>query len=410
MKLLICLFILLTWSVQGYGHIYPEGESQSVDSIQNKSNPPNKIQIKYGSKGWEFATEDGDYKLQFQSRLQFRFAHPGDTDPVTFDDFQKGEQNLFKINRARLKIGGNAFQPWFKYYWEYELAAGNLLDFQMMVQKYSYFSIRVGQWKARYNRERVISSGKQQLVDRSLINRPFTLDRQQGISFYGRLKGNGLADFNYWLEILTGNGRGAGTNDDLNLMYVLRGQWNFMGRLLGFTGSDLKCHKQMVGLLALAAATNRSPYTRFSQAGGGQLVGFDSGEPGQYRVNQWMVETAFMYRGFSWQQEFHWKQIDDKVNKMITTMIGNYLQFGYFFHYYWKRVPKPLEIAFRHAIYDPDTNIERNEKIEYSLVLNWFFKEHLNKLSAEISLFDFKQTPKDPQDGWRFRIQWDVSM
>ncbi len=400
--LLICLNLFLLGTIQGYCLIPTE-----IDSSGSNKTP---LQVKYGSKGWEFATSDGNYKLQFQSRLQFRFAHPVDTDPVTFDDFLKEEQNVFKVNRARLKIGGNAFQPWLKYYWEYELAAGNLLDFQMMVKKYSWFSIRVGQWKARYNRERVISSGKQQMVDRSLINRAFTLDRQQGISFYGHLKGKGIADFNYWLEILTGNGRGAGTNDDLHLMYVLRGQWNFLGRPLGFTGSDTRYLKQMAGLIALGATTNRSPYTRFSQAGGGQLEGFEPGEAGQYRVNQWMAESALMFKGFSWQQEFHWKQIDDNINRSITTIIGNYLQFGYFFHYCWNWFPNPLEIALRHAIYNPDTKITQNEQIEYSLVLNWFFKEHLNKLSAEISLFDFKETPEDLQDGWRFRVQWDVSM
>ncbi|MCK5454290.1 MAG: porin, partial [Calditrichia bacterium] len=316
--LLICLNLFLLGTIQGYCLIPTE-----IDSSGSNKTP---LQVKYGSKGWEFATSDGNYKLQFQSRLQFRFAHPVDTDPVTFDDFLKEEQNVFKVNRARLKIGGNAFQPWLKYYWEYELAAGNLLDFQMMVKKYSWFSIRVGQWKARYNRERVISSGKQQMVDRSLINRAFTLDRQQGISFYGHLKGKGIADFNYWLEILTGNGRGAGTNDDLHLMYVLRGQWNFLGRPLGFTGSDTRYLKQMAGLIALGATTNRSPYTRFSQAGGGQLEGFEPGEAGQYRVNQWMAESALMFKGFSWQQEFHWKQIDDNINRSITTIIGNYLQ------------------------------------------------------------------------------------
>ena len=410
MKFFRCFIVLCVLTIQGYCIVLPHGESQPADTTQNENNSSSKIQVTYGSKGWEFATEDDNYKLQFQSRLQFRFAHPIDTDPITFDDFQKEEQNIFKVNRARLKIGGNAFQEWLKYYWEYELAAGNLLDFQMMVEKYSWLSIRAGQWKTRYNRERVISSGKQQMVDRSIINRPFTLDRQQGISLYGRFKGQRMLDLNYWFEILTGTGRGAAGNDDRNLMYVFRGQWNFRGRSLGFTGSDLKYNKELVGLLALAATTNRSPYTRFSQAGGGQLEGFDPGEPGQYWVNQWMAETALMFKGFSWQQEFHWKQIDDKVNKTITTLIGNYLQFGYFFHYLWSRVPKSLEMALRHATYDPDMNIDRNEQNELSLVLNWFFRKHLNKLSAEVSYFDFKQTQQDLSDGWRFRVQWDVSM
>ena len=72
---------------------------------------------------------------------------------------------------------------------EYELAASVLLDFRMMIERFERIQIKVGQWKIHYNRERVVSSGQQQLVDRSILNREFTIDRQQGVSFYGRLKG-----------------------------------------------------------------------------------------------------------------------------------------------------------------------------------------------------------------------------
>ena len=297
-----------------------------------------------------------------------------------------------------------------KYYWEYELASGNLLDFRMMIEKSPSFKVKVGQWKAHFNRERVISSGKQQFVERSLINRSFTIDRQQGISFYGNLKGANIANFNYWASVFSGTGRGASVNDDRHLMYLLRGQWNFTGRELKFEGSDTKYHKEVAGLIALAGVTNRSPFTRFSQAGGGQLQGFDPGEPGQYRVNQFLVETAFMYRGFSWQQEFHWKEIDDKKNEKITALLGNYAQLGYFFHYWWDRIPKPLEIAFRYAVYNPDRDIAGDLQQEFSLDFNWLFKKHLNKLTAEMSWFDFQEIPENQTDGLRFRLQWDVSM
>ena len=80
------------------------------------------ITAKYGSKGFELQTRDRRFSLEIQSRLQFRFATPEDQNPVTFDDFSEEKKQGFKINRARLKIGGNAFQPWLKYYWEYELS------------------------------------------------------------------------------------------------------------------------------------------------------------------------------------------------------------------------------------------------------------------------------------------------
>lgn len=366
--------------------------------------------VTYGDKGWEFKTVDGRYLLQIQSRLQFRYATPFDTDPYTYDDFNEDDHQVFKVNRARLKVGGNAYEAWLKFFWEYELASGNMLDFRVMVTRYPSLNLKIGQWKAHFNRERVISSGKQQMADRSLINRPFTIDRQQGVSLYGRLKGTGAADFNYWISVFTGMGRGATQNDDDNLMYMARAQWNFLGRELKFSGSDIPYSEEATGLIALAAVTNRSPYTRFSTAGGGQLEGFDDGEPGQYRVNQWMAETAFKYRGFSWQQEFHWKEINDRVNESVTTLTGNYMQFGYFFHYALERIPEQLELALRHAFYKPDMDNPDNVEHEYSFAANWFFKGHLNKLTAEVSYFEFRELSEDSGDGVRFRIQWDISI
>jgi phosphate-selective porin len=376
---------------------------------QSESDEKPEIRIKYGPKGWEFSTADGNWMLQLEWRLQFRYAHPRDTNPVTFDDFLGESQHIFKINRARLKVGGNAYRKWLKYYLEYELAASNLLDFRVMLERFPFLKLKIGQWKAQYSRERVISSGKQQMADRSLINRAFTLDRQVGLSLYGHLKGSGLVDFNYWASVFTGMGRGAKENDDNNLMWMLRGQWNFFGRELGFVGSDIEFHEKAAGLVALAAVTNRSPYTRFSSAGGGQLDGFEPGEPGQYRVNQALAETALKYRGFSWQQELHWKEVNDLKNKETTTLVGNYAQLGFFFNSIWEWYPKPLEIAIRHAIYNPDKEKPEDLQQEFSLALNWFFNGHRNKLTAEISHLDYQFNEEIFKERFRFRIQWDVS-
>src|SRR6187551_1353338 len=140
---------------------------QAVDSSKQAT-------IKYGSKGFEFRTGDDKFLMQIQSRFQFRFATPEDQDPVTFDDFSDEKKRVLKINRARLKVGGHAYKPWIKYNWEYELAQSNLLDFRIMIEKWEGLRIKVGQWKIEYSRERYISSGEQQMVDRSVINRPFT--------------------------------------------------------------------------------------------------------------------------------------------------------------------------------------------------------------------------------------------
>src|SRR5882672_8303116 len=92
---------------------------------QEKSDTGKIATVHYGSKGFELQTKDNRFLFQLQSRLQFRFATPGDQDPVTYDDYGQGKHPVFKINRARLRVGGHAFQPWLKYYWEYELSQSN---------------------------------------------------------------------------------------------------------------------------------------------------------------------------------------------------------------------------------------------------------------------------------------------
>ena len=378
---------------------------------QHAQDTTKNMEVHYGSKGIELQTKDNKFLFQLQSRLQFRFATPGDQDPVTFDDYNLEKRNIFKINRARLKVGGHAFQPWLKYYWEYELGQSNLLDFRIMLEKWKWLSLKAGQWKVEFTRERFISSGEQQMIDRSLINRPFTADRQQGVELYGHLKGKGLADFNYWAAALTGTGMGAKTNDDKNLMYFGRLQWNFLGRPLNFEGGDLEYHEKPAAIIAVAALTNQSPYTRFSQSGGGSLEGFDDDSAGQYRVNQLNLETALMYRGFSWQTEWHHKNITDKFKADSTTRLkGYYVQAGYFFHNAFDWFPEHLEIAARHATYRPDNSINENRQNETSLAFNWFFSGHKNKLTSEFSHFSFQDKTLPLAAGWRFRLQWDISL
>lgn len=367
------------------------------------------VDIDYSSKGFNFSTRDGKFLLHLESRFQFRYAYPQDQDPITFDDFEDVRTHVFEVNRARLKIGGHAYKPWLKYYWEYDVVGGNLLDFRVMIEKWDFLKFKFGQWKTFYTRERVISSGKQQMVDRSIINRAFTLDRQQGVEIYGRVFPGSLADMTYNISILTGMGRMGSSNDDAHLMYVGRWQWNVFGRELSYSGSDLSFSDKALGLIALAGTTNRSPYTRFSTSGGGQLEGFESGEDGQYRVNQFLLETAFKYRGFSWQHETHYKEIYDRLAGQYTYLRGSYFQAGYFLHQAIEWMPEPFEIAGRYAWYQPDRDFPLELNKEAGFAVNWFFAGHRNKLTAEVTWFELSDPSFPVTNEARFRVQWDIS-
>ncbi len=358
-------------------------------------------------KGFEFHFFDNQYQLNIDFRGQFRAATPFDGFPDEFGDFSVGESTI-KINRARIKIGGHVFDSAYTFYFEQDIKGNNLLDFRVQIEKLPYLKLRVGQWKTRYTRERVISSGKQQGLDRSLINSIFTIDRQQGISLYGNIAGKGAVNFNYWASLLMGTGRGGKADGDQNMMYMARLQWNPNGKPMKFTGSDLKDHQKFISSVALAGMTNISPYTAFSTKGGGQLPGFEDGVIGQYKINQYMFETAFKYKGVSWQQELHYKNVDDRINLKETALIGNYFQLGYFFHNIIPKVPRPLEVYARQAFYSPGKHIEDN--FEYTFGVNWFFRGHKNKLTLEYSYLFYNEYEPVDVDGGFFRLQWDVSI
>ncbi|WP_186758283.1 OprO/OprP family phosphate-selective porin [Echinicola salinicaeni] len=385
----------------------------SAKAVQSHENDSTKVDVQYTSKGFQFTSPDNKYRLQIGGRLQFRYAYPGDQDPITFDDFEVQTRNIFKINRARLKVGGFAHQPWLKYYFEYELGANRLLNFEVKVEKWQWFNFKVGQWKIDYSRERSISSGKQQMLERSIINRPFTLDRQQGVSAYGRIDQGNLLDFNYSLSVLTGNGRGARDNDDHHLMYVGKVYWNFLGDGVDFSGSDLNYFTTPQASIAAAGATNTSKYTRFSSGGGGDLEGYeDIGQPGQYQVDQYVLESAFEYKGFSWQSEYHRKRIKDTRGWSADHhLVGYYGQAGYVLNHQKGQQENPLfELAGRYAYYQPDKAIPRNTTEEYALALNVFFADHRSKLTTDVTYFDFDRASVNRRaSSWRFRIQYDFS-
>lgn len=376
---------------------------------EKKTEDKKDFSLTKGNKGFEFHFDDDQYLLYIDFRGQFRASIPSFSFPSNVDNFDD-EDTFLGISRARIKFGGYVGRPEYNFYLEEDLRGGNLLDFRAQIEKFPFLKFRVGQWKARYSRSRVISSGKQTAIERSIVNRTFTIDRQQGVSLYGQIEGAGAANFNYWAEVLAGNGRGAPLGDDDKLMYMLRLQWNPNGKELAFSGSDLKFHEKFTSSIAFAAVTNTSPYTRFSTSGGGQLYGYPIGISGQYKVNQMTFETAFKYRGLSWQQELHYKNIDDKVNLEETLLIGNYFQVGYFFHYLFDKFPKPLEVYARQAYVNPDTDLSGNNNWEYSFGVNWFFHGHKNKLTLDYSYLDLNQFDVENNSEHMVQLQWDISI
>jgi phosphate-selective porin len=360
----------------------------------------------YGKKGIEFDDGTGNNFLWFGMRLQTRWA----TTKVTEDELPGApvsEASDIDVNRGRLKLGGHVVRPSLTVYSEYDLVGSRLLDLRATYKFNDWLSVRVGQWKSEFNRERIDSSGKQQFVERSVVTPWFTIDRQQGVMLSGRVGKGSRADTSYWFGWLSGAGRGGDTSDADGL-WLARAQWNFTGNVLDFSQSALRRPASPVGSVALAAVTGKSAFTAFSSNGGGQLPGFTDGTPDQYRLEQVMVETAYHHGGFSWQQELHWKTVDDRLTGESRRLLGGYAQAGMFFSEVFESFPEPLELAVRVARVDPDRSVASDTEKEFTLGANWFFNGHRNKLTLDISRVTRVEAPETDTSN-RARLQWDWS-
>ena len=223
----------------------------------------------------------------------------------------------------------------------------------------------------------------------------------------GRVSAGKASDSSYWFGRLSGAGRG-GDLSDADGMWMGRYQWNFTKRVLGFSQSDIGRREKPAGSIAIAFVSGNSQYTSFSSAGGGQLPGYDAGTPDQYKIDQFLFETAWQHRGFSWQQEFHWKHIEDTAFNTEQTIVGGYAQAGMFFSQLWPSVPDPLELALRYASVDPDRGGDSAIEREYTVAANWFFNGHRNKLTADFSRVQRRMVPETETES-RIRLQWEWS-
>jgi len=369
----------------------------------------------YGSSGLELGSEDGAFSAKVNVRSQLRFTSPFESAPHKESHLGQPDEANLTFRRARFKMEGHIAAPWIEYKYEHDLVDGNLLDLRFDVGP-EWMQLRFGQWKADYSRERMDSSGKQQFVERSIVNREFTIDRQKGVELTGRLAKGSVADSQYFVGVFTGQGRGifrdrrVPTNAaDGSPMWLARYQWNPIGGGVSLSQSDLERQADPRLSLAVATTGNRSSYTRFSSSGGGQMDGFEAGAPGQYSLRQYLTEAAFKQQGFSLQQEFHWKRVTDSVNSTETHMRGSYVQAGYFFNEIYSKIPRQLEFAGRYAFVDPSTRRSNDLIHETGIVANWFFKGHADKLSVDVSRYSLAAVESNLGSRVGVRVQWDAT-
>ena len=314
----------------------------------------------------------------------------------------QSNQTSFLVRRSRLKFDGYAYSP--KLMYKIELGLSNsdqsgaseytsdapryILDAQLKWNFYKNFDIWFGQGKLPGNRERVISSGNLQLVDRSILNSMFTIDRDFGFQLRHHFN---LSDQFVVKEIFAlsqGEGRNVTTGNLGGHQYTGRLELLPLGNFTSegdYVGADLK--REQTPKLAFGVTYDHNNNAVKTKSNQGSYMVTDEGFF-ETNINTLFVDAMFKYNGFSLMAEYANRTAKDPFAKNADASLtgdivqvgkGLNLQTGYLFK-------NNLELSGRYTYTELDKNITGvSPESQYTLGLSKYIVGHKLKVQTDIS-------------------------
>jgi len=357
----------------------------------------------------------------FQLKIGFRFQNLITAD-WALEDTDAGYTAAKDFNaivrRSRLKFDGWAYTPKLKYKLELSLsnrdnggggdsddfgnAANIILDAHVTYKFYKNLAVRFGQGKLAGNRERVISSGNLQFVDRSRLNSRFTIDRDMFV----QLRHEHYIGENFLMRenasISSGEGKNhlTGYNGGFDFTYRVEllpfGTFQSKG---DYIGSAIK--RETTPKLALGFTYDNNRNAGRARGQKGSFLRNSSGDIVGKDLNTFFADLMFKYQGLSVMIEYVDKAADGgpQVYGENDELIGQYytgssynIATGYMFD-------NNMEIAVRYT--DVSADVSADEK-HYTLGLNKFFVGHKLKLQTDFSFID--RTDRQNTALWRTQV------
>lgn len=268
-------------------------------------------------KGVNFASADTSFTMKFNARFQTLMTA---SDFLNYDGLANMNTSLM-VRRARLKFGGHAFAENVKYKMELGLSnrdfssprpqmgntANMVLDAFLRYEFYEGFEVWFGQTKLPGNRERVISSQKLQFVDRSLLNRYFTLDRDVGVQIRHHFNLSGDPEdkesflFREIVAISQGEGRNVTANNVGGYDYTARIEALPFGEFTGngdYVGSAVDYEEKPK--LSIGATYDFNHNTGRSAGNLGSFIVDSVGDYAGADITTYFVDAMFKYKRFSY--------------------------------------------------------------------------------------------------------------
>lgn len=387
-----------------------------------------KIDSKFGKGLYNVIAEDSSWSMNFSARFQSLYI--GEWTVNSSDGIQGPGSSEFLIRRARLKFGGFVYSPKVQYKIELglsnkdlgkvnsrnNLAPNMILDAVIKWNFYKNFTIWAGQTKLPGNRERVISSGNLQFVDRSLLNKRFNIDRDMGFQLRNHHKLGKKMVIKEILSLAQGEGR--------NLVQENLGGYQYTGRMEflpfgsfkskgDYSGSDLKREEEPK--LAIGVSYDYNDRAVKDQANLGSYMTYDldgNGSDDGYFENTTytlFVDAMFKYKGFSFMGEYADRTSEhdelsvmnldsSTTTKRVYQGNGMNLSLGYLFNNNW-------ELAGRYTQINPKAITGKASHTQYTLGLSKYVVGHKLKVQTDVS---YMTTDGSADSDLMYRFQIDL--
>ena len=358
-------------------------------------------QVYYPSfgKGIQVNAADSSFYLKLGFRFQTLFTNEWDASGSGLSGLGD-HSSAFFIRRSRLKFDGWALSKKLKYKAELALsnrdngggnsgnfsnAANIILDAFVEYKFDSGLAIRAGQFKLPGNRERVISSGNLQFVDRSRLNSRYTLDRDVGIMLTNTHKLGSEFIMKQIFAITSGEGKNVTSGNIGGYGYSFRlealpfGTFQSKGDYVGSAVKYEETPKLAIGLT----------YDINDRAGRlrGQKGSFISDVSNLKDIRSYFIDLMYKHKNLSIMGEYAYRATDDdnpEVFDVNNELIGTYytgsglnLSAGYM-------LPKTWEVALRYTTIDPQEAVA-NDEVRYTMGLSRFIVGHKLKIQSDLT-------------------------
>jgi len=412
---------------------------------------PSLLQAGY-DKGFYIRSSDDKFLMKIGGLMQFRWTHYGTsrTNRYLRPGLQRDDRTGFDFQRLRINFKGHVFDPDLTYFVEFRTDAANSYDAILSWAYIDYkfadeLHFRAGKFKSASTRANTTAHSQLQFISRPMVDAVFGLGFNLGVRFWGQLFDKRL---DWYLDVTNsfseGENFGGGrtiSNDpaelDSNPALAFRLVWHALGDDPGkdfVSQSDIEFHDSPALDLGFHYAFNDDqgdlrttripfPVPRRFRTGGYGLTSTNG-----LQINQWGLDAAFKYQGFSMIGEYIVRMVDPRragrrpftpwwlMTRQGDTTVqhGAYMQAGYFLPI--PGVEKKLEAVARVGGISALANGQEGSW-EYGFGVNYYPYENQNvKLQADMfkvyeapTSSSYKSLANVNDDALVFRVQLQVA-